>query len=175
MPFEINNVLDLCAAAKRLGNGAASAESIARLITEFHQGESLEDLFSRMIAKARHDLAIYGDALQVERWARIAGLTGEQTDFAEAIGLIPKIIHPSARARAKKLVVVAYLEAGMTDEAREFALTIKSFYWGAESWVEVYQRSKNPHDLQQARDRCNNIGDPFAQEEVQAQINAYSF
>ena len=179
MAFKVKSVLDLCEAARRLGNGAASADAIAKLIAAAHAGDTIEELFNRMIAEARHDLARHKDpALQVERRARIAGLTGEKDDFDRAIGLIPEIKHPCARARAKGLVVQAYLDAGMTDKARDFARTIKSVFWGAEAWIGICRKSRNPYDLQRAVARCEGtehtrgIQDPLAKEEVQAQIRA---
>ncbi len=172
MRFKAEGISDLCIAARALGNGAAGAETIAALIAAAKKtspGELLRDL----VAHAKRNAEKYQEpALRLERWARIAGLTGDERDFHHAIDLVPKVFHRCARARAKKLIVQAYVAAGELGKARDFAVKIKSAYWGAEAWVGVTEGSKDANDLERAKLCCKDINDPLAKEEVEAQIRA---
>ena len=170
--FEVQNVNDLCRAARMLGNGSATEDAISTLI---HSAKNQEPstLLRGLIAGARASAEKYKEpALRLERLARIAGLTGEDKDFKHAIGLVSKVSHPCARARAKKFIVQAYLAAGEIEEARHYAKIIISAFWSAEAWIEITNKSGDMEDFKCAKARASLIADPLAKEEVDAQINA---
>lgn len=167
----IDSVDQLCQAAKSLGNGFASAEAILKLILDA-KTKDVNVLFREMISHARHLTKNYEPALQLERWARISGITGQDSDFRHAVELLPKISNRCARACAKKLIVVAYINSGRLDDARKFAAIIKSAFWSAESWVEIAKKSGLASDLGHAQKCCQGVTDPYAIEEIQAQIRA---
>lgn len=168
----VSNINELCNAARTIGNGAATPEALTKLV-RLADKNSIGKLFDELISKAKETAESYREsALKAERWARIAGLTGEDSDFNRAIKLLPEISHPCARARTKKLIVQGYLSVGRIIEARVFAKTIKSAFWGAEAWLEIAKKAGQVKDLLEAITRWDLIADPLAQEEVEAQINA---
>jgi len=155
-----------------VGNGETYA-ALRGVVDDISNGVSLDQVFKKIVAQARIQARQGCDPFsRLKNWATIAANTKDAADFAEAEALMSKIQSPNQRAPAKKILARAYAKAGRLGEARTRAHDIKSAYWRAEAYLEIYGVSKEAGDLVLAKDAADRIINPDAQDEVMAQIGA---
>ena len=155
-----------------VGNGE-TLDTLRGLIKEVERGVSLEGIFKKIIAQARLQAEKEKDPFAgLKSWSIIAGHTGDDADLAMVEDLLSKITAPNQRAVGKKLLVKALAKSGNLEDARTMAGNIRSAYWRAEAYLEVYKVSNDQGDLASAEATVEAINSSELQTEVIAQIKA---